>query len=113
MASFAKPRAAREAPGPSPCRLPPALTDACELVPPVVMARESLVSGSAIPCINFPLSGHVFPPHALFALALPPSFFLFKLNHQHCVVVLEMESISVSALQRGAHIRFGCDSKRT
>ncbi|MED6261060.1 hypothetical protein ATANTOWER_000306 [Ataeniobius toweri] len=51
------------------CRLT-ALTDAAAavLMPPAATERESLVSGSAIPCINFvPLPGHVSLPHVLFA----------------------------------------------
>lgn len=42
-------------PGPSSRRFP-TLTDASVLMPPAVMVRQSLVSGSAIPCINFSLS---------------------------------------------------------
>lgn len=65
VASLAEPRATREIPGLS-SRLRPlwALTDAPVLMPPAVVARESLVSGSAIPCANLvSLPRHVFPPH--------------------------------------------------
>lgn len=64
VASLAEPRATREISGPSSCRYP-ALTDASVLtMPPAVVVRQSLVSGSAIPHVNSFLSGHVSPPHA-------------------------------------------------
>lgn len=78
VASLAEPRATREISGPSSCRYP-ALTDASVLtMPPAVVVRQSLVSGSAIPHVNSFLSGHVSPPHAPLASTehrpLPLSF---------------------------------------
>lgn len=84
VASLAEPRAAREIyPGPPPLPPPPALTDACVLMPPAVMEGESLVSGSAIPCISFSFSPVTFLRlmRLLFALKVSsPS----EQHHGHC-----------------------------
>lgn len=81
VASLAEPRAARETrPGPPPRRVA-AFTDAvCCWCRPRCVQRESLVSGSAIPCVNvfFP-SRHVSPPHAPLRSA-PNAFFFFLIN---------------------------------
>lgn len=66
LPSQSRVRRVRCLPGPSSQRFP-AGTFLCWM-PPAVMV--SLVSGSAIPCINCFLSGHVFPPHAHFACRL-------------------------------------------
>lgn len=67
VASLSRPRATREIqPVPPPPPPPPFLPPPLMLTPPAVRERQSLVSGSAIPCINFSLSlsRHVYPPHA-------------------------------------------------
>lgn len=68
VASQAEPRATRETFSPGPSSLLPPLPELSRTLlcwmPPAVMVRESLVSGSAIPCINFFFSYHVSSPHA-------------------------------------------------
>lgn len=93
VASLAEPRATREISGPSSCRYP-ALTDASVLtMPPAVVVRQSLVSGSAIPHVNSFLSGHVSPPHApLASTEHRPSF---HLNQCELAVWYKAESILI------------------